>query len=97
MRDRRRRSATRAAALSLALSFASTQAEAAPLDGAHLSLWWAFAFLGLLASIGLGPLIAERLWHRHYGKIAFLWAAGLSLALGCASATKPRSRPSRTR
>jgi hypothetical protein len=56
-------------------------AEAAPLDGAHLSPWWAFPFLGLLASIGLGPVIAEAFWHRHYGKIAFLWAAGLLAAL----------------
>jgi Na+/H+ antiporter NhaD/arsenite permease-like protein len=56
-------------------------AAAASLDGAHLSLWWAFPFLGLLASIGLGPLVAERFWHRHYGKIALLWAAALVLAL----------------
>jgi putative citrate transport len=56
-------------------------ANAASLDGAHLTLGWAFPFLGLLASIGLGPLIAEKLWDRHYGKIAFLWAAGLALAL----------------
>jgi Na+/H+ antiporter NhaD/arsenite permease-like protein len=61
---------------------ASTQsAQAAPLDGAHLSLWWAFPFLGLLASIGLGPLIAERFWHRHYGKIALLWTGGQLAAL----------------
>ncbi|HLJ72638.1 MAG TPA: sodium:proton antiporter, partial [Roseiarcus sp.] len=61
---------------------ASTRAaEAAPLDGARLSLGWAAPFLGLLISIGLGPLLAERFWHRHYGKIAFLWAAGLALAL----------------
>src|SRR5581483_9023800 len=56
-------------------------AEAASLGGAQLSLVWAAPFLGLLISIGLGPLVAERFWHRHYGKIAFLWAAGLALAL----------------
>ncbi|HLH51577.1 MAG TPA: sodium:proton antiporter [Roseiarcus sp.] len=56
-------------------------AEAAPLDGARLSLGWAVPFLGLLISIGLGPLLAENFWHRHYGKIAFVWAAGLALAL----------------
>ncbi len=70
------------ASAALAALLASTQgAEASTLDGAHLSLWWAVPFLGLLTSIGLGPLIAEKLWHRHYGKIAFLWAASLALAL----------------
>jgi Na+/H+ antiporter NhaD/arsenite permease-like protein len=65
----------------LALALSAGPAEAAPIDGAHLSLWWAFPFLGLLASIGLGPLIAEAFWHKHYGKIALAWAAGLLLAL----------------
>ncbi len=67
--------------IALAWLALTNAAEASPLDGAHLSLWWAFPFLGLLASIGLGPLVAERFWHRHYGKIAFLWAAALSLVL----------------
>jgi Na+/H+ antiporter NhaD/arsenite permease-like protein len=65
----------------LALTALAGPAEAAPIDGAHLSLWWAFPFLGLLASIGLGPLIAEAFWHKHYGKIALAWAAGLLIAL----------------
>jgi Na+/H+ antiporter NhaD/arsenite permease-like protein len=65
----------------LAIWLFAGSAEAAPIDGAHLSLWWAFPFLGLLASIGLGPIIAEAFWHKHYGKIAVLWAAGLLLAL----------------
>jgi Na+/H+ antiporter NhaD/arsenite permease-like protein len=60
----------------------TSAAEASPLDGAHLSLWWAAPFLGLLASIGLGPLLAEDFWHRHYDKVAFLWALALALALG---------------
>jgi Na+/H+ antiporter NhaD/arsenite permease-like protein len=76
-----RRAAFILAAAAPALLASSGAAEAASLDGAHLSLWWAFPFLGLLASIGLGPVIAETFWHRHYGKIAFLWAAGLLAAL----------------
>jgi Na+/H+ antiporter NhaD/arsenite permease-like protein len=34
---------------------------------------WPLPFLGLLLSIALGPLAAPRLWHAHYGKIAFMW------------------------
>jgi Na+/H+ antiporter NhaD/arsenite permease-like protein len=40
-----------------------------------LSLPWALPFAGLLMSIAIGPLVAPRLWHAHYGKIAFMWSA----------------------
>lgn len=40
------------------------------------SLVWAIPFAGLLLTIGLAPLVAAGLWHRHYGMIAALWAAG---------------------
>jgi Na+/H+ antiporter NhaD/arsenite permease-like protein len=36
---------------------------------------WALPFVGLLLSIALGPLLAPKLWHAHYGKIAFIWSA----------------------
>jgi Na+/H+ antiporter NhaD/arsenite permease-like protein len=77
-----RESGWRIVLIALFVLLASTgAAEASPLDGAHLSLWWAAPFLGLLASIGLGPLLAEHVWHRHYGKVAFFWAAALAFAL----------------
>ncbi len=55
----------------------SGQAEAATLNGEGLSLLWGVPFAGLLLSIALFPMLAERFWHRHYGKVALLWALGL--------------------
>jgi Na+/H+ antiporter NhaD/arsenite permease-like protein len=49
----------------------------AHLDGATLSLLWALPFAGLLLSIAFVPLLAPKLWHDHYGKVAALWALGL--------------------
>ena len=54
-------------------------AAAAALDGAQLGLAWVIPFVGMLMSIALLPLLALRLWHHHYGKIALGWAA-LTLA-----------------
>jgi Na+/H+ antiporter NhaD/arsenite permease-like protein len=54
------------------------------LDGAHMPLWLALPFAGLLLSIALGPIFARRLWHVHYGKAAAFWAA-LALILLVAS------------
>jgi Na+/H+ antiporter NhaD/arsenite permease-like protein len=42
-------------------------------------LWLALPFAGLLLSIALGPVLARRLWHVHYGWAAAAWAL---LALG---------------
>jgi Na+/H+ antiporter NhaD/arsenite permease-like protein len=50
-------------------------AAAAALDGATLHWPWALPFAGLLLSIALGPLLFPRIWHAHYGKIAFAWSA----------------------
>ena len=44
-----------------------------------LSLAWGIPFAGLLLSIALGPLLAERAWHHHMGKIALGWALALLL------------------
>jgi Na+/H+ antiporter NhaD/arsenite permease-like protein len=52
---------------------------AAALDGAALRWPWALPFIGILATIATGPLLFPRLWHRHYGKLAFAWSA-LTLA-----------------
>ncbi len=38
-------------------------------------LWLALPFAGLLLSIALGPILARRIWHVHYGKAAAVWAA----------------------
>jgi len=54
-------------------------AHAAGLDGAALSWPWVAPFAGILLTIALGPLAFPRLWHRHYGKLAFVWAT-LALA-----------------
>ncbi len=36
---------------------------------------WALPFIGLLLSIAVGPLLAPKFWHAHYGMIAFMWSA----------------------
>jgi Na+/H+ antiporter NhaD/arsenite permease-like protein len=61
------------------VSLAPQAALAATLDGAVLSWPWALPFAGILLTIAAGPLVFPRVWHRHYGKIAFGWAA-LALA-----------------
>src|SRR5262249_4451928 len=55
------------------LLFAPAAAHAAALDGAALRWPWALPFLGILLTIAVGPLLFPRLWHRHYGKLAFMW------------------------
>ena len=47
---------------------------AAGLDGATLRWPWALPFVGILLTIATGPLLFPRIWHRHYGKLAFVWA-----------------------
>jgi Na+/H+ antiporter NhaD/arsenite permease-like protein len=64
------------------------QAAAAALDGAALGWPWALPFIGILATIATGPLLFPRLWHRHYGKLAFAWSA-LTLALLAAAYGAP--------
>ena len=58
---------------------APSTAHAAALDGAQLSWPWALPFIGILLTIATGPLLFPRIWHRHYGKLAFAWAT-LTLA-----------------
>src|SRR6516164_4436893 len=52
-----------------------------PLDGASLAWPWALPFIGIVLSIALGPLLFPKVWHGHYGKIAFGWAAVTLLPL----------------
>jgi Na+/H+ antiporter NhaD/arsenite permease-like protein len=50
-------------------------AYAADLGGAAMGVSWALPFVGILLSIALGPLLAPKFWHAHYGKVAAFWAA----------------------
>jgi Na+/H+ antiporter NhaD/arsenite permease-like protein len=59
----------------IALLGAPATANAAELDNLMLSWPWALPFIGLLLSIAVGPLLAPKLWHAHYGKVAFMWSA----------------------
>ena len=64
----------------LVAGLAPDSALAAPaLDGAALRWPWALPFVGILLTIATGPLLFPRIWHRHYGKLAFAWSA-LTLA-----------------
>jgi len=49
--------------------------HAAELDNLMLPWPWALPFVGLLLSIAVGPLLAPKHWHAHYGKVAFMWSA----------------------
>jgi Na+/H+ antiporter NhaD/arsenite permease-like protein len=46
--------------------------------GTQLPAWSALPFLGILLSIALFPIVAPRVWHHHYPKVALVW--GLLLA-----------------
>src|SRR4051812_19169304 len=72
----------RHAALVLAalfVAFSPDDALAGPLDGTALRWPWALPFIGILLTIATGPLLFPRLWHHHYGKLAFAWGV-LTLA-----------------
>src|SRR5262245_34323926 len=49
-------------------------AQAAALDGSKLNWPWALPFIGILLTIATGPVLFPRFWHRHYGKLAFVWS-----------------------
>jgi Na+/H+ antiporter NhaD/arsenite permease-like protein len=53
---------------------------ASALDGASMMWPWSLPFVGMLLSIASGPLLFPKVWHAHYGKVAFGWAA---LTLTC--------------
>src|SRR5262249_48419428 len=36
---------------------------------------WALPFFGILLTIATRPLFFRRFWHRHYGKLVFVWSA----------------------
>jgi Na+/H+ antiporter NhaD/arsenite permease-like protein len=74
MVGRGRRGAVAAAAVLGTVVAAGPAAAAEAIDGAALTLPWGLPFVGLLASIALGPLAYPKFWHHHYGKISGAWA-----------------------
>jgi Na+/H+ antiporter NhaD/arsenite permease-like protein len=54
------------------------------LGGAAMGWPWALPFLGILMSIATGSLLFPKIWHHHYGKIAFAWALLTLLPLAAA-------------
>jgi Na+/H+ antiporter NhaD/arsenite permease-like protein len=67
------RSATFVAATVSALLAPDAAWAAIPLDGTALRWPWAIPFIGILLTIASGPILFPRIWHRHYGKLAFIW------------------------
>src|ERR1043165_10309205 len=70
-----------------ALILLPTNAHAASLDGAAMSLAWALPFAGLLLTIATGPTLFRTIWHAHYGKLALGWAALVLVPLALAYGT----------
>jgi Na+/H+ antiporter NhaD/arsenite permease-like protein len=62
------------AALTATAPSALAAVEAPHLDGRTLGIAWVLPFIGILLSIAVFPLVAPRLWHRHYGKVSAFWA-----------------------
>ena len=69
------------------LALIAAPAAAATLDGATLPATWGIPFVGILLSIAVFPLVAPKVWHHHFGKIAAAWALALLIpfaaAFGC--------------
>ncbi|MFQ5638500.1 MAG: sodium:proton antiporter [bacterium] len=47
--------------------------------GAVLPVWSVVPFVGILLSIAVFPLVAEKFWHHHFGKVAAAWAVIFSV------------------
>jgi Na+/H+ antiporter NhaD/arsenite permease-like protein len=69
------------AASIIAVTLCPDTALAAALDGATLRWPWALPFAGILLTIAAGPLLFAKLWHHHYGKLAFAWSVATLLPL----------------
>ncbi|MGN6318080.1 sodium:proton antiporter [Trinickia sp.] len=84
------RKAAAGAFASVALAWPAGAWAAALPDGAALGPHWALPFAGILLSIAVIPLFAPAFWHRHFGKVAALWAiaflAPFAYAFGAAAA-----------
>jgi Na+/H+ antiporter NhaD/arsenite permease-like protein len=60
--------------LAAAVLIVADDAHAAALDGTTLRWPWSLPFFGILITIATGPLLFPKIWHRHYGKLAFVWS-----------------------
>lgn len=49
--------------------------------GTALPLYSAIPFVGMLLSIALGPVLAPKFWHHHFGKVSAGWAALVAIPL----------------
>ncbi len=47
--------------------------------GEVLPLWSCIPFACMLLSIAFLPLFADHIWHNHFGKISFFWAASMAI------------------
>lgn len=71
--------------LFLVISFASVFAfgseggEGSESLGASLPVWSVIPFIGILLSIAVFPLVAEKFWHHHFGKISAFWALSFAV------------------
>jgi Na+/H+ antiporter NhaD/arsenite permease-like protein len=74
MRNRKARFLSSAAALAVLAIFATPASAAEYSQTAHSQLYEGLPFAGLLLSIALGPIVAKRIWHVHYGWAAGAWA-----------------------
>src|SRR3954463_4766824 len=63
------------AGLLLSVDPSAAASASGTIDGAAMGSPWAIPFLALLLCIATGPLLFPRVWHHHYGKIAFGWSA----------------------
>ncbi|WP_250513624.1 sodium:proton antiporter [Caballeronia sp. INDeC2] len=72
------------------LALVAAPAVAAAPDGTTLPATWGIPFIGILLSIAVFPLVAPKLWHHHFGKIAAAWSvaflAPFALAFGIGTA-----------
>src|SRR5436190_3171691 len=60
--------------LAAAVLIAADAAYAAALDGTALRWPWSLPFFGILVTIATGPVLFPKIWHHHYGKLAFMWS-----------------------
>ena len=60
-------------------------AQAASPGGLAPSPVWGLPFLGMLLSIALFPILAERFWHKRMGLVALFWSLSLLLPMAVVS------------
>ena len=47
--------------------------------GKVLPIWSVIPFIGILLSIALFPLLAEKFWHHHFPKVSAFWALAFAI------------------